>query len=274
MSRRNKNNKSTKEGRSEGETHTNTTDQNINNFLLGCTSDGNTNGQDNSREKEKQYTRYGLRERNETKNGLYKLDDIFKDDDAETIKKHSHKSNKRSRNGKSKCGRKRKYFGETAIRQGATRRERNRFQSLNSAFESLRNVIPKGQHFSHQKLSKAATLRLAAKYISLLTDALNSHDLNTSTSSSDSLCGLVEDHEISSPPCSPNSTGTSASSEKENAEDLKHLLIENIDTDAIFRELAEQSFDLLRLELENNGDEYLGTSLSSPETYLDDPNCK
>lgn len=77
---------------------------------------------------------------------------------------------------RSRCGRKRKYFGEQSIRQGATKRERKRFNIISTAFEELRKVLPKEQVSDDAKLSKYATLTLATKYISLLADALNSTD--------------------------------------------------------------------------------------------------
>ena len=73
---------------------------------------------------------------------------------------------------RSRCGRKRKYFGQDSIRQGATKRERNRFNIIQDAFEELRKVIPKEQYPKEGKLSKFATLKLAIAYISLLGNAL------------------------------------------------------------------------------------------------------
>ena len=79
-------------------------------------------------------------------------------------------------NWRSRCGRKRKYFGEQSIRQGATKRERKRFNIISKAFEELRNVLPKEQINNDAKLSKFATLTLATKYISFLANALQSKD--------------------------------------------------------------------------------------------------
>ncbi|XP_065062760.1 mesoderm posterior protein 1-like [Rhopilema esculentum] len=77
---------------------------------------------------------------------------------------------------RSRCGRKRKYFGYTSARQGATKRERNRFNTISSALDELRKVIPQAQHPVDGKLSKFATLKLACTYISLLTNALCSEE--------------------------------------------------------------------------------------------------
>ena len=77
-------------------------------------------------------------------------------------------------NWRSRCGRKRKYFGEASARQGATTRERNRFQGMAQAFEALREVIPEAQRSSYRKLSKFSTLKLAITYISVLSEALDS----------------------------------------------------------------------------------------------------
>ena len=75
---------------------------------------------------------------------------------------------------RSRCGRKRKYFGYISARQGATKRERNRFNTISNALDELRKVIPQAQHPVDGKLSKFATLKLACTYISLLTNALHS----------------------------------------------------------------------------------------------------
>ena len=79
-------------------------------------------------------------------------------------------------NWRSRCGRKRKYFGEQSIRQGATKRERKRFNIISKAFEDLRNVLPKEKVNKDAKLSKFATLTLATRYISFLANALQSKD--------------------------------------------------------------------------------------------------
>lgn len=77
---------------------------------------------------------------------------------------------------RSRCGRKRKYFGHASERQGATRREHKRFRIIQEAFEDLRQVIPKAHLPKYGKLSKYATLKLAATYISLLSNELASSD--------------------------------------------------------------------------------------------------
>ena len=96
------------------------------------------------------------------------------------------------KNWRSRCGRKRKYFGHDSVRQGATRRERSRFNNIQKAFEELRNVIPKAQHPKDGKLSKYATLKLATTYISLLTNALESSEKMDEVWQSLTTCGLAE----------------------------------------------------------------------------------
>ena len=59
-----------------------------------------------------------------------------------------------------------------APRGGATLRERQRMHMLNSAYDALRQVVPKSNLSDHQKLSKIATLRLAIHYIQALTATL------------------------------------------------------------------------------------------------------
>ncbi len=80
----------------------------------------------------------------------------------------------KKQNWRSRCGRKRKYFGQASARQGATSRERNRFQGMKKALEALKQLIPNAQKPTYGKLSKYATLKLAARYIAVLTDALQS----------------------------------------------------------------------------------------------------
>jgi bHLH factor len=62
-------------------------------------------------------------------------------------------------------------------RKTANARERNRMREINQAFETLRRVIPHMQApqvaGANEKLTKITTLRLAMKYISALSAALN-----------------------------------------------------------------------------------------------------
>ncbi|KAL5241437.1 hypothetical protein ACI65C_008847 [Semiaphis heraclei] len=58
------------------------------------------------------------------------------------------------------------------IRSGANARERDRTQSVNSAFDVLRAMIPIDP--PNRKLSKIETLQLATKYISHLSQILTS----------------------------------------------------------------------------------------------------
>ncbi|VVC32283.1 Myc-type, basic helix-loop-helix (bHLH) domain [Cinara cedri] len=61
------------------------------------------------------------------------------------------------------------------IRSGANARERDRTQSVNSAFDVLRTMIPIDP--PDRKLSKIETLQLATKYIYHLSQILNSGDI-------------------------------------------------------------------------------------------------
>ena len=98
--------------------------------------------------------------------------------DSGTDKEHQEKGNQENsrpiseNSWRSRCGRKRKYFGQESIRKGATNRERNRFNAIQEAFEELRKVIPKEQHPKVGRLSKFATLKLATAYITMLGNAL------------------------------------------------------------------------------------------------------
>ncbi|XP_067637602.1 LOW QUALITY PROTEIN: helix-loop-helix protein delilah [Eurosta solidaginis] len=63
-------------------------------------------------------------------------------------------------------------------RKTANARERTRMREINSAFENLRHCVPQSIAVdetgpANEKLTKITTLRLAMKYISLLSDALN-----------------------------------------------------------------------------------------------------
>ncbi|XP_044748605.1 helix-loop-helix protein delilah-like [Coccinella septempunctata] len=65
-------------------------------------------------------------------------------------------------------------------RKTANARERNRMREINQAFETLRSIIPHGQvqetSAANEKLTKITTLRLAMRYISALSSALNCGD--------------------------------------------------------------------------------------------------
>ncbi|CAL8361220.1 unnamed protein product [Arctogadus glacialis] len=65
----------------------------------------------------------------------------------------------------------------------ANGRERQRTQSLNQAFASLRKIIPT---LPSDKLSKIQTLRLAARYIDFLFQVLQSEELDSKMAS----CGF------------------------------------------------------------------------------------
>lgn len=83
-------------------------------------------------------------------------------------------------------------------RKTANARERNRMREINQAFEALRRVIPQmaSSHVpgANEKLTKITTLRLAMKYISTLSAALNGPEIATATLSdcSDLDCLLLE----------------------------------------------------------------------------------
>ncbi|KAJ3658587.1 hypothetical protein Zmor_010317 [Zophobas morio] len=70
-------------------------------------------------------------------------------------------------------------------RKTANARERNRMREINQAFETLRRVIPHMQvpqvPGTNEKLTKITTLRLAMKYISALSAALNNPEASTSS---------------------------------------------------------------------------------------------
>ncbi|XP_035688460.1 twist-related protein isoform X3 [Branchiostoma floridae] len=70
-------------------------------------------------------------------------------------------------------------------------RERQRTQSLNEAFSSLRKIIPT---LPSDKLSKIQTLKLAARYIDFLYQVLRSDDTDTKMASS---CSYVAHERLS-----------------------------------------------------------------------------
>ncbi|CAH0561168.1 unnamed protein product [Brassicogethes aeneus] len=83
-------------------------------------------------------------------------------------------------------------------RKTANARERNRMREINQAFETLRKVIPSMQTQQQlpgangEKLTKITTLRLAMKYISSLSAALNGPEFEFSDSYSELDCFLLE----------------------------------------------------------------------------------
>ncbi|XP_028149379.1 helix-loop-helix protein delilah-like [Diabrotica virgifera virgifera] len=82
-------------------------------------------------------------------------------------------------------------------RKTANARERNRMREINTAFETLRRIIPHMQatHMpgTNEKLTKITTLRLAMKYISTLSAALNgSTELESLSDYSDFDCLFLE----------------------------------------------------------------------------------
>lgn len=70
-------------------------------------------------------------------------------------------------------------------RKTANARERNRMREINQAFETLRQVVPHIQApqvpGTNEKLTKITTLRLAMKYISTLSAALNGPEPGSSS---------------------------------------------------------------------------------------------
>lgn len=73
-------------------------------------------------------------------------------------------------------------------RKTANARERSRMREINEAFEALRRAIPHLQSISEnpgEKMSKIMTLRLAMKYITALSNALDEPDFGESPSLSD-----------------------------------------------------------------------------------------
>ncbi|KAF7273402.1 hypothetical protein GWI33_013888 [Rhynchophorus ferrugineus] len=90
------------------------------------------------------------------------------DDCSEDSSRHSSKNQTKN---KPKSAPLSKYRRKTA-----NARERNRMREINQAFETLRRVIPHMQAQTtgaNEKLTKITTLRLAMKYISALSSALN-----------------------------------------------------------------------------------------------------
>lgn len=69
----------------------------------------------------------------------------------------------------------------TDLRLKINSRERKRMHDLNSALESLREVIPYARNPSVRKLSKMATLLLARNYIVMLTKSLDDMKQHIST---------------------------------------------------------------------------------------------
>ncbi|KAI4810713.1 hypothetical protein KUCAC02_013647 [Chaenocephalus aceratus] len=79
---------------------------------------------------------------------------------------------------------------ESSQRVMANVRERQRTQSLNEAFTSLRKIIPT---LPSDKLSKIQTLKLAARYIDFLYQVLQSDELDAKMAS----CSYVAHERLS-----------------------------------------------------------------------------
>lgn len=73
-------------------------------------------------------------------------------------------------------------------------RERQRTQSLNDGFSSLRKIIPT---LPSDKLSKIQTLKLATRYIDFLYQVLRTDDTNDSANKMAASCSYVNDDRLS-----------------------------------------------------------------------------
>lgn len=90
----------------------------------------------------------------------------------------------------------------TDLRLKINSRERKRMHDLNSALDSLREVIPYARNPSVRKLSKMATLLLARNYIVMLTKTLDdmrqhlarSYQTKTDQTSSPTICPKAQLH--------------------------------------------------------------------------------
>ncbi|KAI1286066.1 Pancreas transcription factor 1 subunit alpha [Halotydeus destructor] len=87
--------------------------------------------------------------------------------------------NHRRRTGSRRYRRRRAFPGQFVQRQAANMRERRRMQSINEAFESLREFIPTLPY--EKKLSKVDTLKLAIGYINFLAEMVSKKDPNEPT---------------------------------------------------------------------------------------------
>ena len=65
---------------------------------------------------------------------------------------------------------------KTHQRRAANLRERRRMKSINDAFDTLRKCIPTNDAINDRKTSKVDTLKLAMKYISYLSDMVQSSE--------------------------------------------------------------------------------------------------
>ncbi|CAH1098926.1 unnamed protein product [Psylliodes chrysocephalus] len=77
-------------------------------------------------------------------------------------------------------------------RKTANARERCRMKEINTAFETLRKVVPQiaPQQQQNEKLTKITTLRLAMRYISTLSEALDKN-----------ICQVLNNQKMSSSSC-------------------------------------------------------------------------
>ncbi|KAL3266530.1 hypothetical protein HHI36_010698 [Cryptolaemus montrouzieri] len=138
---------------------------------LGLLPDFSTDSNNNSDSSEKNSQRgekYSLRPRSAKKRNL--------DDDSDEIITIPTKSSKpKTPRPKQKPAPLSKYRRKTA-----NARERSRMKEINQAFETLRKVVPQMTitHQANEKLTKIMTLRLAMKYISTLSSALNQESIN------------------------------------------------------------------------------------------------
>ncbi|XP_066302461.1 pancreas transcription factor 1 subunit alpha-like [Branchiostoma lanceolatum] len=97
------------------------------------------------------------------------LDGVFDQDD---LTDDSHSPDGSTSPGVRRRRKKRSAVQQQAQRQAANLRERRRMQSINDAFDGLRQRIPTLPY--EKRLSKVDTLRLAIGYINFLSDLLNS----------------------------------------------------------------------------------------------------
>ncbi|XP_055075652.2 twist-related protein 1a [Misgurnus anguillicaudatus] len=112
------------------------------------------------------------------------------DSDSPTPVKRSKKCSNSSSNSSSSSSSPQSLEDLQTQRVMANVRERQRTQSLNDAFTSLRKIIPT---LPSDKLSKIQTLKLAARYIDFLCQVLQSDELDAKMSS----CSYVAHERLS-----------------------------------------------------------------------------
>lgn len=115
---------------------------------------------------------------------------------------HSAKTSTNSTGGSSKPAKSHKPKQKPAPlskyrRKTANARERNRMREINQAFETLRRVIPQmaatqPAPTANEKLTKITTLRLAMKYISSLSAALDDNTPGSNTAASAAAASALE----------------------------------------------------------------------------------